>query len=152
MGSKAILTQGGDGTVVPAGMVGEVKTVANSSVVSTYNGAYAVVANVTGCTPGLWRIESLVSYYIGFTGAGAASGRIRIRDNVNNVEIQTASQFDYTSSNTGGAIAISGYYTVPQGSAVSLSVEILCEANSGTPTGSTITSRAVGNTFAHKLT
>lgn len=152
MAVKSKLTQGGDGTAIPAGMVNEVKTVANVAVTSTYNGAWQVVANVTGCTQGLWRIESLVSYYVTLAGTGVAAGRMRIRDNVNNVVIQEASQIDYTATNAGGAVSISGYYLVPTGNTVNLSVEVLCEANSGTPTGSTMTSRAIGNTFAHRLT
>ena len=75
--NKAIITQGGDGTAVPAGMVGEVKS-SGSLRGFVNNGApstgWSLFSSLTGdktLTPGVWRVD--YSVYIDTT-SGTSSG------------------------------------------------------------------------------
>jgi hypothetical protein len=67
MGNKAILTQGGDGTVIPAGMVGETITFPNRAVDTTAVGAGAWARNTSKLatlTKGIWVIHAQCSHIV----------------------------------------------------------------------------------------
>jgi hypothetical protein len=56
MAAKGILTQGGNGTAVPAGMVGEVIETSTDVYQNTTSGAYYTVQ--MNLTPGVWEVSA----------------------------------------------------------------------------------------------
>jgi hypothetical protein len=99
MANKAILVQGGDGTVIPPGTVGYVKeTVVTSNVtLSTTLGTYTDVATIT-LNKGEWELECYANIYaptIG--GSGCVIGAISLTNNT-----PTAIRTSYGSSAPSG--------------------------------------------------
>ena len=102
MTQKALLQSAGDGTVVPAGYVGEVRT-ANPAIVVNF-GATAAVTNVTSITlnPGLYMLTGMVRINISGTAVAYFAG---ISTSVNS--------FDSLSHISGASATISGATYIP---------------------------------------
>jgi hypothetical protein len=90
MGVKSILQQGGDGTAIPAGMVGEVKIAELSGASATTLADTEIDVGSASITlsAGAWEIgytaTTLITRPSGST-EGAVGGRLRITDSSNNV-------------------------------------------------------------------
>ena len=102
MTQKALLQSAGDGTAVPVGYVGELKTASPASVVNF--GATAAVTNITSVTltPGLYMLTGMVR--INISGTAVAYFAV-ISTSINS--------FDSSSHISGASATISGTTYVP---------------------------------------
>jgi hypothetical protein len=79
MAKKQILQQGGDGTAVPTGMVGEEKTVVGTSDQNItnsetyYNALGASSTTKLTLTPGVWLVYGRIAYSTTSMGTGTAT-------------------------------------------------------------------------------
>jgi len=132
-----------------AGYVGETKTANMGVATSTYPGGPAAAASLTLET-GIWLVSAPFSYFVNFLGTGFAAVKVRLRDTTNNIELQYADQLSYTNSNSGGGMTITVPVVVTAGS-ILVNAEVICTANSGTPTGSTAIVRNYGTMTATRI-
>ncbi len=96
MGVKNILTQGGDGTAIPSGMVGHIKTATNTLAnnPSTTIGTWSDISSLSlELYPGVWNIEIHIGTALLGWSSGASSfgaGMVGLRTAANQVIKQQA--------------------------------------------------------------
>jgi len=158
MANKQLLQSAGDGTAVPAGYVGEVKSASAVSASSTSTNATIVYSNATNellLDAGVWHIYYADSYYkdnsgiTGTTPSGWASGKIRnITDNTDVVKLEfiTFASTDNDSA-YGGAYCLAGVVNITSQKAFRGQLGV--SLNSGTQYR--FTTRGLGSFYAVRI-
>lgn len=77
---KSKLTQGGDGTAIPAGMVGELISNGTHSAVTLSTGANFTITSIT-LTAGVWDVSGAAEVITGATTTTVASAGISLANN-----------------------------------------------------------------------